>query len=75
MRVQRRELARQRTQRLIDDRPDRVIRRHPGCKINLTEQAARPPILAPHPPTLHLVARLFPNYHITHPRATFSAAC
>ena len=78
MRVQRLELARQRAQRLVDHRPDqsqRVIRRHPGLEIDVTEQTARLPILTPHPPNPHLVAPCGHTYHIAPPRATFSAAC
>jgi hypothetical protein len=54
VRVQRLELTRQRAQGVVDDRPDRpqrVIRRHPSFEIDVTEQTARPPILAPHSPS------------------------
>jgi hypothetical protein len=53
MRVQRLELTRQPAQSVVDDppdRPQRMIRRHPGFQINIAEQTARLPILAPHPP-------------------------
>ena len=77
-RVQRLELARQRAQGVIDDRPDRpqrVIRRYPGFEINLPEQTAPPPLLAPQPPHPASGCPPGPNYQILRRNATFSAAC
>jgi hypothetical protein len=78
MRVQRRELTRQRAQGIVDDRPDRsqrMLRRHPRLKIDLTEQAARAPVPTTHLPTPHLVLDRVDSYQIAPARATFSAAC
>jgi hypothetical protein len=78
MRVQRLELARQPAQSVVDDppdRPQRVIRRHPGFQINIAEQTARLPILAPHPPCPICGGPPPATYQITPPHATFSAAC
>jgi hypothetical protein len=78
MRVQRLELARQPAQSLVDERPDRpqrVIRRHPRFEINVTEQTARPPILASHSANPASGRPPRPNYHIMRHYATFSAAC
>jgi hypothetical protein len=78
MRVQHLELAGQPAQGVVDDGPDRprqVIRRHPRLEVDVTEQVARPSILAPHPLNPHLVARLRQTYQIIPSNATFSAAC
>jgi hypothetical protein len=65
VRVQRLEFTRQRVQRVVDDRPDRpqrVIRRHPGFQIDVTEQTLRLPILATHPPAPASGRSLPPTY-------------
>jgi hypothetical protein len=49
---------RQHRQRLVDDRPDRpqrVVRRHPGLAAQVAEQGLGPNVVAPHHPILHLV--------------------
>jgi hypothetical protein len=48
-----------------------VIRRRPGFQIDIAEQTARLPILAPVRPTPASVGPPPPNYQITHPPRDF----